>query len=346
MRITQNSLSRNYLKRMNKNYSDLYLSNMKLSSQKKYSRVSENTAETSRAFQIREQIYRNEQWNTNMKNAQGEISTAENSLITANNYIKEVTSRIIQGVNGTLSDEQRDIIAQEFQSIQDEIIQLANTKFGDKYVFANSGKLDEPPFKRTANGIEFNGYPVDEIVVDPNTGALMGPNKDGRMEELKYNKDIYIDIGIGFNMTGSRNNVELDKTTAFKLSTSGLDAFGFGKDPQTGKPMNLISAMDELIKATKDNNITEMQSYLDHFDKLSNNILTQITDIGVRSTYIEDNLKMNEDQNITFKETQNLLEGIDISEEIIHNKTREMSWMVTLQMGSKLIPPSIFDFLR
>ena len=40
------------------------------------------------------------------------------------------------------------------------------------------------------------------------------------------------------------------------------------------------------------------------------------------------------------------MEAVDLAGESINNKAYEAAWMVTLQLGSSLIPPSIFDFMK
>ena len=49
---------------------------------------------------------------------------------------------------------------------------------------------------------------------------------------------------------------------------------------------------------------------------------------------------------MNLKERQKDLEAVDLAGESINNKAYEAAWMVTLQLGSSLIPPSIFDFMK
>ena len=348
MRITQNSLKRNYFNRMSTNFNNLYKSNEKLSSQSNYNRVSDNTAQTSRAFQIRENLYHNEQWNENMSNAQGELNVVEDALMTAENYIKEINSLLIQAATATISPDQRKMIGTEIEQIRNEMIQIANTKFGDKYVFANSGRYNEPPFNvNPAGQLTFNGYVVDDMEKNPATGniAIKTPGNPPTYTDLNYNKDIYIDIGIGMNMSGYGADVEVDTKSMFKLSTSGLEAFGYGVD-KNGKSKNLISVLGRIANACNTNNVDEIAGFIPDMVTLNDDMLMSLTDIGVRARYLEDTIAINEEQNINFKEVQNSIEAVNLAEEMVNNKVYEMSWMVTLQMGSKLIPPSIFDFMR
>ena len=44
--------------------------------------------------------------------------------------------------------------------------------------------------------------------------------------------------------------------------------------------------------------------------------------------------------------TQKNLEAVSVETEAVNNKSYETAWMVTLQLGSSIIPPSIFDFMK
>jgi hypothetical protein len=45
-------------------------------------------------------------------------------------------------------------------------------------------------------------------------------------------------------------------------------------------------------------------------------------------------------------EMQSKLEAVDIEYELIQNKSLELTWQVSLQLGTKVLPMSIFDFIR
>ena len=40
------------------------------------------------------------------------------------------------------------------------------------------------------------------------------------------------------------------------------------------------------------------------------------------------------------------LEAVKVETEAVNNKSAETAWMITLQLGSSIIPPSIFDFMK
>ena len=254
--------------------------------------------------------------------------------------------RLLQANTGTVSGDERQLIARELESIQEQVLQVYNTKFADKYLFSASG-TGNAPFEVTDGKLSFNGYPVDELQTGPNGRPAFMDNTltPPALREIDYNKDVYIDIGMGMVVQGDGVDATLDKKSAFRLSTSGLDAFGYGVDAN-GMPNNILSLMQQITKDVKDGNVEGMDKGLTAIKGAYDRLLMSITDVGVRSTYLDDSWNRMDSENIQLKTVQQKLEGAPLEEESIYNKSYEMSWMVTLQLGSKIIPPSIFDFLR
>jgi len=350
MRITQQMMTRSYKNRMSKNFSNLAKSNDRMSSQMKYSRVSDNTADVSRAFEIREQLYRNEQYSTNIRNAEGELSSVESNLRTISGFISNIKDRLLQANTDTMPASERALIAKELQGLQENVLQISNAHYGEKYLFAGSGTGKAPFSKDAATGkLMYNGYSVDDLVTNPSTGkpAIYDATKpvDEQYTDIDYNKDIYLDIGLGMVVNGDGVNAQIDTKSAIKLSTSGLEAFGYGTNSD-GMPNNIYSALDKMITDITNGNMREMDKDVAHLETLQDNLLMSITDVGTRCTFLDETANRMENDSIILKTAQNKLEGVDLAGESIDNKSYEMSWMVTLQLGSKIIPPSLFDFLR
>ena len=75
-------------------------------------------------------------------------------------------------------------------------------------------------------------------------------------------------------------------------------------------------------------------------------ILVQVTDIGTRYAYLENSINRLENEKLNLTVQQNHLESIDYEEEKITNKSYDMAYQISLQLGSKVLPLSIFDFMR
>ena len=340
MRITQNMVTRNYIKRMNNNYGNLTKSNDKIASQRSFNKGYENVSDAGKTLRVRRLLADNERYQTTVRDVQGRVTAAEDSMRTLTDRLTMVKDRVVEANNGTLTDKDRDLIAQELSALQEETMALMNTSFSDKYVFAAAGNSGgQPPFSTDATGaLLYQGQKVDDMYLDAGTGKVsLGGN------EIKYNARNYVDIGFGYKL-GPDGKV--DPNTAFQDTFSGVECFGYGKDPSTGVPLNAYSLLSDMVTSLKANDLDRLGEDLNAITDSMTFMLRSITEVGARGVTLQNTQGNLENEYVVLIDTQNKLEGLDISEEIIYNKEYELSWNVTLQLGSKTLPTSIFDFLR
>lgn len=343
MRITHQQLSRNYLSRMNNNLSNLTKSNERMASQRAFMKGYENVSDAGRALKIRRMISDNQRYSETIRESEGRASAAEDSLRTVNSLLTRVTDRAVQGLNGTMSQSDRDKIGIELEKVQEEIMQLMNTNFSGKHIFAAAGNADgSPPFTKDAAGnLLFNGTVVDNVEKDPATGRPSIMN-GGVLQEIPFNEKNFVDIGFGFAI-GADGRVDPD--SGFQDSFSGIESFGYGRNAE-GVPLNAHSLVGKMVNDLRTSNISELGKDLNAVSESMDFLLTTITEIGSRGVMLQDTQAILDTEFENLAATQGSLEGIDLSREAIMNKDYEMSWMVTLQLGSKILPQTIFDFIR
>lgn len=322
MRITDNMLLANYNTNLQRNISNLAASNMRLASERSFNHVSEDTSSAARAFVIRDQLAKTEEHIRTIDNAAGELTSAEGNIMVIQS-IATSAYEAATSAGGPKDQKDMEILAQQINGQKNEMLQTMNASYANKYLFSGSG--NEAPFSVSPDGkLLFNGTPVDTA-----TAA----------EDFKNNEDVYLDIGFGIN-----GQMGTGAKTGIKISTSGVDVLGFGMDGD--EPNNIYSLMDKLenqLRAgDKDGAINTAQLIKDKAGSISNSI----TEIGTREKLLERTKDRLETNQINLKESQQNLEGVKLEQEATDNKSYEMAWMVTLQLGSNIIPASIFDFMR
>ncbi len=361
MRVTQSSMSRNYLKSMNYNLNNMNESYNRLMTGKALEKVSDNPADAAKAFAVREQMYKIEQAISGLEDAYGEMSAAEDAMMSTNAAMQTVMEKLTQLSNGTYDDNQRDITATEIESLRDQMLQLANSKYGTKNLFGGTNN-DGAPFAIDDNGVvTYNGSPVDELVpydptmtlsadttlfpenFSPKNGMAMRevPAGSGEYAPVDKNSEVYIDANFGLSFTASG---AVESTSAVQLSFNGTDFFGFGTNDD-GVPMNIISFVSEVADAMRDNDVDRMNSYIDIAKDVHSELTTDIAEIGGRTNFLETTVDRYESSLVTLKESQNNLESINFEEEAINMEMYERAWMVSLQLGSRILPTSLFDFM-
>lgn len=343
MRITQGMMTRNYLKSLNRNLSNMAKSNEKMTSGRNFTKMSENVSDGARALKIREQLYKNEQHIINIRDAEAELASAESNMMSMNSIMQTVQEKVISGLSDSSSPEKRAVLSQEVNSLKQQILQFANAQFADKFLFSGTNNFTQPFTADSSGKLLYNGKQVDLIYKEDGKYYI---DEAGVKTPIPQNEDVFIDIGLGIKFSGN----EVDSTSAFKVSFSGLDVLGFGVDASTGLPNNLYNLLDDISKALNPAPAAfdrdALGKMLEHSKKQNDMLMTNITDIGTRAGFLEKTAERLDSDIANLTELRSKIEAVDDPTESMNMKMYEYAWMVTLQFGSRVLPQSLMDFLR
>lgn len=345
MRITNSYMTRNYLNNLNRSLNLYNESANKLNTGRRFNKMSENVSDGTRALTIRTQSYKNEQIQENVKKAGENLYVAESNLMSIKDIIDGVHSTTIQALNGT-NDSATDIYATDFNAVKNQIIEFANCRYNNTYVLGGTNNTSAP-FEVDDNGeLLYNGVNVNDI------------EKNGEKffvgtTEVPNSNSIYLDIGIDMTIKNGR----VDSRTAFNMTVSGLDCLGYGTtevsyvDANGAKvtedfPNNAYEIMDEMAKAVSEKNYERLGALNDHLKKTFDNLVTEISDIGIRTNYLDRHTSRLEDEEFVLTEIQDEVEYVKETDELLNNKNMEYSWLLTLQYGSKVLPKSLMDYVQ
>jgi flagellin-like hook-associated protein FlgL len=123
----------------------------KMASQKRINRISDDPLGTANVLDYKQTKATIEQYCSNIDNSSAWATMTESKLTSAGDLLSKARELAISQASGTASASTRNIAAQNVQSIIDEMKALANTKFGDRYLFSGS-RTDVEPFSDTASG--------------------------------------------------------------------------------------------------------------------------------------------------------------------------------------------------
>ena len=85
----------------------------------------------------------------------GELDVAQNALSQGVDILSTARSLAVEGANGTEDANSRQLLAAQVKTLRDSMLGVANTKYGDKYLFGGS-KTDTAPFDPTGNFVGNN----------------------------------------------------------------------------------------------------------------------------------------------------------------------------------------------
>lgn len=347
-RITNNMTVRNYLSSLRTNLGSMTKSSQKLSTQRTFNNASENVADAAKALRVRKLLADNDRQTSTAESLYGKLDTASQMLNNFSSVFSDMTDLVTRGLNDTLSDQDRQVLAQDIRSLRDEALTLANGTYGNKYIFNSAGNAaSEMPFKvGDDNKLYYNGNTVaiDDMVSTATGKPGIKNDITGEISELPYNGNTYVDLGLGLVVEGSGTDAVIDTRTVVKSSISGLEVFGFGTDDQ-GLPKNFYSLFEQIASDMELSSMSALSKELTAIGNAHDTLLIGIADLGNTMNFTDTMLTQLNNDKASLQELQNGVEAVDLSEEIMNNANFEMAWTVTLQMGSKILPQSIFEFL-
>lgn len=332
MRISTNAVLRNYRSGLNKSINKLNAARDRTLTERKFVKASEDPASATKAFQLRREYLKNEDYIHNVSVAQGEISATESSLMQINEMGKTVKEGLLRGVTGTLSPEARNAVAQNMEETAESMVMSMNARYGDKFMFGGAS-TKEAPFELKDNKLYYRG-------IDVNTN---NPDELAKLQELAKETN-YMDLGFGLKKDNAGNIIN---GTAYETSRPGIDILGFGNDGE-GISKNLITLTlqlaDEMRKDPIDN--AKLDKMSDQFDKNFNQNIDKVTQYGTNSKFLEDTETRLIESRLNLNKKILDTENVDLAQAITEFSWAEYAYNAALKVGNSILSQSFIDFMR
>lgn len=353
VRVTNTMMHRKYMTNLNSSLVKLSESTGRISSGKQHSRLSQSPLDVSRAMRLEEDLSKNSQYVKVLDDAQNELASAESNLMSVVDVLTTAYEKTVKAANGTTSEEDRAIIAGQIDSYIEFTVKAMNATFNDKFLFSNTNNSDNAPFEVTDNGeVLFNGANVDHIYKGDD-GNYYVKNYDEQGDYIEDGDTLvmesntrYVDVGLGMSFDKDGNVIP---STALEVSFGGLDSLGFGLN-EDGLPNNILSVLvglkDAIHTEGEEFDLDTLGQFENHLIKTKDTTNFYIANIGTRSNYMEKSISRLENEEYNLESLKSKLVEVDTADEIIAYKQYEFSWNAILQMGSKLIPTSLMDYVK
>lgn len=122
----------------------------KMSSQKNINKPSDDPLGMSKVMNYRETQSAVENYTSNVDSANAWITMSESKLSSVNDLLVRAKEIALAQSSGTATSETREQAAEEIEQLFDEMKTLANSKYGDRYLFSGTN-MDQAPFLSTAS---------------------------------------------------------------------------------------------------------------------------------------------------------------------------------------------------
>jgi flagellar hook-associated protein 3 FlgL len=287
MRVTQSMLSNNMLRNLSNSYSKLGKFQDQISTQKKFTKPSDDPVSSMLAMNYRTDLNRIEQFQRNIGEAKNWIDSTDDALDKGVMALQRIRELTVQASNGTLEGDQKKNIMEEIKQLKEHLINIGETQVGGKYIF---------------NGTQTNVKPVG----------------DGTFSDGAINLEVFSNIKIQVNMNGN-------------------EIFGdMLKD--SGDIQGLINTLNE--------DSPEIGGYLEKVDKYIDQMLAGRAKIGAKQNRIDLMDDRLQQQEVFSTRILSDNEDVDMEKVIMELTTQESVHRAALSVGSRIIQPSLMDFLR
>ncbi len=294
MRITQRMMTDRVNNSLSNNAEKLMKTQSQISSGKRFTKASEDPVGMAKSLDYRKTLDSVDQYVRNVSRARSGLDTGESTLSDIGDLLNRAKELALSQTTGTASPETRQIAAGEAKQLRDQLIQLANTKQDDRYLFGGR-KTDTPPY-------------------DPLNPEAGFQGDDG-----------------GFPIIVS-DGVTLD------TAVSGKQAFASTVDP--------VLVLTDLIKGLEANDPTAISGQLDALDQSQAQIVNERADVGARLNRLDatethlDGFKTNIQQMLSDTE------DLDFTKAVTDLTAQQSAFQASLASASKIIQPSLLDYLR
>ena len=315
MRISNNMMTNNYLYSLNNALERQTKIQEQLDDGKAIHRPSDDPIKAIRALRFNSNLGMNEQYTQNVKDATSWMETTDGALQDISSITTRAKELVIQSIapNPSIGFE---AIGKEIDGIINQLVQVGNTKLGDRYVFAGQKDKTEP----------------FQVVKDATSGLVARVEYHGDANKIS----MPLQPGLADPSKDSVNLTGIDIFGA-KVSVSGGDSIKFLND--------LITIRDELLKGNPDLSYLS-NTGLANIENGRDTTLRSHTTLGARMATYEMTQSLLEGQNIIITGDVANNEDIDVSKTLIDSTTSENVYKAALAIGARIMPPSLVDFLR
>ncbi|PAE25838.1 flagellar hook-associated protein FlgL [Bacillus sp. 7894-2] len=187
MRVTQSMLSNNMLRNLSNSYSRLDKLQDQISTQKKFTKPSDDPVAAMMGMNYRTDLNRIQQFTRNIGEARNWVDSTDDALdkgVLALQRIRELT---LQASNGTLEGDQRKAVAEEVKQLKEHLQNLGDTQVGGKYIFNGNQTNVRPSESGFQSGtIELEVFSGIKIPVNTEGKALFGDmlSNEGDIQKL------------------------------------------------------------------------------------------------------------------------------------------------------------------
>jgi flagellar hook-associated protein 3 FlgL len=157
MRISTKSIYENATTQLNTLQSNMARTQTQLATNKRMLTAADDPIASARALEVTQSKSLNDQYATNRSNANSSLALVEGALSDSGDLLMDVQTLVVQAGNGSLSKQDRNMIATEIETRMQDLIGVANTADGSGGYLFSGYRGTTIPFIQTDTGATYQG---------------------------------------------------------------------------------------------------------------------------------------------------------------------------------------------
>lgn len=206
------STSRNTnTERINTQRSRLSAIQERIASGKRINRPSDDPSGAAAVIRLKTSQTEIEQFKRSADFAGQRLTAADDALSGYQNILEHVKTLVSQGLSDTASQSAKNALATEIEALRGRILNVANTKYEDEYLFGGS-RQNAPPFDPTTAAPNPNPAAPQFIQIEPGANAIaVGITAETVFSDA--NANIFTDLTNAISALRGTGNPTTDRTT-------------------------------------------------------------------------------------------------------------------------------------
>lgn len=306
---------------------------------KKINTPSDNPVGSSKILEIRTDKVNNEQFLTNSKIAEAQLNNTESALSELADIVVRAKEIAIQQASGaSANDDTRLAVAEEITQLYQGAIGAANRRIGDRYLFGGY-KTDRPPVSVDGKYVGDDG----QMMVEVGRDVFIAMNLSG-------NEAFNTEPGVENRPADMGESPELQMRTGNRVpagySASGKVTAAPGANAPRPENVNVFEELQNLRIGLLTSDTDTIRNTLDRFDQIHSRLNSMRAKIGSRVNGLQTMTQSLERQNITNAQLGSHLEDADMAQVVSDLAKEETVFRSALQSSTKLLQPTLMDFLK
>ena len=324
MRITNASMVRSHLYDTQNNLTNMSKINQQISTGKVINTVSDDPHKAITLMNINNEIKYTEQYNYNIDESVGWMNTTDGALDNVGNLLGEIKETILKVGNGTYSQNEMKSLNEDMNEKIKQLADTLNSTHGGKYLFGGSS-VDDAPIT---------------VIENPDGTVKLEFSKDKNGQTIPNTDDLKADISSGINIdynisVGEILNIKDGNGNTVNLLDEINNLSTLMNDIANGDEQTAAKAKETLLNDTKGK-----------IDTLFDHVVNERTSLGVRVSTAEKIKELNDEDILNIQDVLSKTQDTDVVEKFIELKSAEMIYQASIQVGAKLIQPTILDYIR